>query len=86
MFDKKRPRRNSKKKKKMQQEKKEWRKENQTPIDSSSWKNLYNAIASTANNPPSVLAPDDGTDTLSSHKPVAGDLLCTAPFLKGPKS
>jgi hypothetical protein len=37
------------------------------PSRSSSRKNLYNTVTSTADDPSPILAPDNGTDTLPAH-------------------
>ena len=49
-------------------------------------KNLDNAIAATTNNPPAVLAPDNGTNTLTTHDAMARDILDTRPLLERPEA
>lgn len=49
-------------------------------------KHLYYAIATTAHNPPTVLAPDDSADALAAHDAVAGDFLGAGALLEGPEA
>lgn len=49
--------------------------------NSSSRENLYNAVTSTADDPSSILAPDDSAHALSAHQSMAGELLGAASFL-----
>ena len=48
--------------------------------------NLDHPISAAADNPPSVLAPHDRTNTFSAHEAVAGDFLRAAPLLERPEA
>jgi hypothetical protein len=48
-------------------------------------KHLHYTIAATADNPATILAPDDRADALSTHHAVARDLLNASALLEGPE-
>lgn len=49
-------------------------------------KNLHDTITTSADHPPAILAPNDGANSFSTHKPMAGDFLCATPFLQRPET
>lgn len=49
-------------------------------------KDLDGAIATAADDPSPVLAPDDAADALAAHGPVAGDFLGAAALLQRPEA
>lgn len=58
------------------------------PIDcsaSSSRENLDNSVSSAADNPATVLTPDDSTHALAAHNAVGRDLLGAGTLLEGPE-
>src|SRR5947209_3638824 len=49
-------------------------------------KNLDNSSAASADDPPAVLAPDNGTYALAAHDAVAGYFLCATSSFEGPEA
>ena len=56
------------------------------PIISSSRENLDYSITTTADDPTAVTAPGGGTYALTTHQPVARDLLGAVSFFKVPEA
>jgi len=48
--------------------------------------NLDNSIAASADDPPTVLAPDNGTYTLTAHDAVTGNFLGATSSFEGPEA
>jgi hypothetical protein len=51
----------------------------------SSREHFHNPVAPSADDPPAILAPDDGTNTFPTHQAMARDLLRTASLFQGPE-
>ena len=54
--------------------------------DLSPSENLDDSITASTNNPSAILAPNHGTDALSTHDAVVGNLLGAASSFKGPET
>jgi hypothetical protein len=48
-------------------------------------KDLDHAVATAADDPATITAPDDGADALTAHQPVTGQFLCAAALLEVPE-
>jgi hypothetical protein len=54
--------------------------------DPLSRENFDDSITASADDPSAVLAPDNGTDPLSTHDAVAGNFLCATSSFQGPEA